>query len=114
MTGQRAGRSRAPPRIFSPADFFRLKRMARSRRPELEKDNPVAPEAYVSRRRRPEGRSDKGADVFKALKKLIDAAEQFVNRVPQVKRNAVAHQTLLDAITHAQLVLSVRHVPSKF
>ncbi|HEX6948867.1 MAG TPA: hypothetical protein VF127_04660 [Nitrospira sp.] len=47
------------------------------------------------------------------LTKLMDAAEQFVNRAPRLKRNAVEHQALLDAITHAQLILSVRRRSSK-
>jgi hypothetical protein len=92
---------------------FPRKRMARSRRPELEKDNPVAPEAYVSRRRKAEARSDDHTDMVDTLTKLIDAAEQFVNRAPRLKRNAVEHQALLDAITHAQLILSVRRMSSK-
>src|SRR5690348_1625885 len=87
--------------------------MARSRRPELEKDNPAAPETYVGRRRKPEQPPSVGrADMVETLQKLTDAAEQFVNRVPRLKRNEVERQALLDAITHAQLILSVRKISS--
>jgi hypothetical protein len=46
-------------------------------------------------------------DIIDALRDLTDRAEQFVNRAPQSKRLATERQALLDAITTAQLVLSV-------
>jgi hypothetical protein len=85
--------------------------MARSRRPELEKDNPSAPEIYVGRRRK--GRNSGGADrtgLVETLEQLTDAAERFVNRVPRLRKHEMERQALLDAITQAQLILSVRAV----
>jgi hypothetical protein len=85
--------------------------MARSRRPELEKDNPPAPEIYVGLRRK--GRNPGGGDrtgLAEALEQLTDAAERFVNRVPRLRKHELERQALLDSITQAQLILSVRAV----
>jgi hypothetical protein len=46
-------------------------------------------------------------EMVKALRDITNSAEQFVNRAPQSKRLATERQALLDAITTAQLVLSV-------
>jgi hypothetical protein len=46
-------------------------------------------------------------EIIDALRDITDRAEQFVNRAPQSKRLATERQALLDAITTAQLVLSV-------
>ncbi len=52
-------------------------------------------------------------DVIKALHRLTDAAEDFVNRAPRVKRIQTQRSTLLDAIADAQLVLSVHRLPAE-
>ncbi|BCA56476.1 hypothetical protein W02_36160 [Nitrospira sp. KM1] len=85
--------------------------MARSRRPELEKDNPSAPQTYIGRRKKANGSHSSGhTETIKTLETLTEAAEHFVNRVPRLKKNEAERQALLNAITQAQLVLSVRHV----
>jgi hypothetical protein len=43
-----------------------------------------------------------------ALTSVTEAAEQFVNRTPRLKRLEAERQALLDAIRQAQLVLSVK------
>ena len=94
--------------------------MARSRRPELEKDNPMAPQMYVrqgSRQSRGRGglasRSQGQADLAETLLKLTEAAETFVMEMPRLKRMDDQREALLDAITHAQLILSVEHSSPK-
>ena len=52
-------------------------------------------------------------DVIKAFHRLTDAAEDFVNRSPRLKRNQTQRSTLLDAIADAQLVLSVHRLPTE-
>ncbi|BFU96943.1 MAG: conserved protein of unknown function [Nitrospira sp.] len=87
--------------------------MARSRRPELEKDNPSAPEVYVGRRRKGKNlRGEGGTGIIETLEHLADAAERFVNRVPRLRKHEADRQALLDAITQAQLTLSVQIVSS--
>jgi len=82
--------------------------MARSKRLELEKDNPSAPQIYVGRRRKVRTpQDDGGTGILETLEHLMDAAEQFVNRVPTLKKHEAERQVLLDAITQAQLTLSV-------
>jgi predicted nucleic acid-binding Zn-ribbon protein len=51
-------------------------------------------------------------DVITAFHRLANAAEEFVNRAPRVKRIHAQRATLLDAIAHAQLVLSVHRLPT--
>ena len=46
-------------------------------------------------------------EMGKALRDITKSAEQFVNRAPQSKRLATERQAFLDAITTAQLILSV-------
>jgi uncharacterized protein YlxW (UPF0749 family) len=46
-----------------------------------------------------------------AFQRLTDAAEQFVNRAPRVKRIQEQRAVLLDGIANAQLVLSVQRLP---
>lgn len=94
--------------------------MARSRRPELEKDNPVAPQMHVGRRRRraphsdaSSPRADEQGSLEETLQTLMEAAERFVNGVPRLKRMDSERRALLDAITRAQLLLSVERVLSK-
>lgn len=50
-------------------------------------------------------------EIVDALREITNSAEQFVNRAPQSKRLATERQALLDAITTAQLVLSVHQRP---
>jgi hypothetical protein len=95
--------------------------MVRSRRPELEKDNPSAPEPYAGRRRkkaaqaRSIGSSSAGRpnEMGQSLLTLMEAAERFVNCSPRSKKLEDQRNALLDAITQAQWLLSVEHVSSK-
>ena len=52
-------------------------------------------------------------DVIKAFNRLTDAAEDYVNRSPRVKRIQEQRSALLDAIAHAQLLLSVHQLPKE-
>ena len=86
--------------------------MARSRRPELEKDNPVAPQVYSRRKRQPaSGHPRRHPALLETLQSLTDAAESFVTRTPRSKRSEAERKALLDAITGAQLLLSVEQFP---
>jgi hypothetical protein len=51
-------------------------------------------------------------DLWDAVLVLTDAAERFVNRSPRLKRLEGERQALLDAITQAQLILSVKRLPT--
>ncbi len=51
-------------------------------------------------------------DSWRALNSVTDAAERFVNRSPRLKRLEAERQALLDAIRQAQLLLSVKKLPS--
>jgi hypothetical protein len=51
-------------------------------------------------------------DVVRAFQRLTNAADDFVNRAPRVKRIEAERAALLDAITHAELVLSVHQLPN--
>ena len=91
-----------------------------SRRPELEKDNPVAPQIYVGpRRRRAMARmasatptvASKGIET--TLQALVDAAEQFVNSMPPVQDPDRERTALLEAISQAQGCLSIEDGPMK-
>lgn len=95
--------------------------MARSRRPELEKDNPVAPQHYVGPRKR-QARprraisslsTDSRSEMGKTLQSLMEAAERFVNGAARSKKLEEERNALLDAITQAQWLLSVEQVSSK-
>jgi hypothetical protein len=44
------------------------------------------------------------------LRELTTAAERFVNKAPKQQRLAADRQALLEALTHAQLVLSIPNV----
>ncbi|HET6675483.1 MAG TPA: hypothetical protein VFG71_09100 [Nitrospiraceae bacterium] len=46
-------------------------------------------------------------DSKEALRRLADAAERFVNKAPNQKRTEMERTALLDAIMHAQLLLSI-------
>ncbi len=86
--------------------------MSISRRPELEKDNPVAPQIYIGPRRkrammassRPMMASDKRTT---ALQGLVDAAEQFVHSMPPLQETDRERTALLEAISQAQGCLSI-------
>ena len=48
---------------------------------------------------------------WRALNRVTDAAERFVNRSPRLKRLEAERQALLDAIRQAQLLVSVKRLP---
>jgi len=50
-------------------------------------------------------------DVITAFGRLTDAAEDYVNRAPMVRRIQDQRTALLEAIGDAQLVLSVHGLP---
>lgn len=52
-------------------------------------------------------------DLVQACHSLADAAESFVNRAPRQKRLETEREALFDALSHAQLVLSVNQIPRK-
>ncbi len=94
--------------------------MARSRRPELEKDNPTAPQLYVGpRRRRALSRKASASHtqaqdgMAAAMQALTAAAEEFVNGVPYVQELDKERNALLEAIAQAQTLLSAEHVAVK-
>lgn len=94
--------------------------MARSRRPELEKDNPTAPQLYVGPRRRSALSRTASASqtpapdrMAAAMQALTAAAEEFVNGVPYVQELDMERNALLEAITQAQTLLSAEHVAVK-
>ena len=94
--------------------------MARSRRPELEKDNPTAPQLYVGpRRRRALSRATTPSrpaaqdEIAAAMHTLMSAAGEFVNGVPYVQELDKERNALLEAIAQAQTLLSAEHVPVK-
>ncbi|MBL8070880.1 MAG: hypothetical protein JNM35_07270 [Nitrospira sp.] len=94
--------------------------MARSRRPELEKDNPTAPQLYIGPRRRSAlsrraaaSQTSAPNGMAAAMHTLISAAEEFVNGVPYVQELDKERNALLDAITQAQTLLSAEHAQVK-
>jgi len=91
--------------------------MARSRRPELEKDNPIAPQLYVGPRRRSAlsrkastSQTPAPGRMAAAMQALMAAAEEFVNGVPYVQELDKERNALLEAITQAQTLLSAGDV----
>lgn len=88
-------------------------------RPELEKDNPMAPQIYVGpRRRRAMARKASSGPMAAAdgiatrLQRLVDAAEQFVHSMPPVQETNKERTALLEAISHAQGCLSIEDGPA--
>ena len=86
------------------------------RRPELEKDNPTAPQLYVGpRRRRALSRATTPShpaaqdEIAAALQALTAAAEEFLNGVPYVQELDKERNALLEAIAQAQTLLSAEH-----
>lgn len=83
------------------------------RRPELEKDNPVAPQMYVGPRRRlalaraaAKAQSPASGNMAEALQALTEAADAFVATVPVSKKRHKERTALLKAIRQAQRLLS--------
>lgn len=79
------------------------------RRPELEKDNPVAPQMYVGPRRRlalaraaSKSKDAAQSDMAGALQTLTAAAEGFVATVPVSKKRHKERSALLKAIAQAR------------
>ena len=92
--------------------------MAVFRRPELEKDNPIAPQMYVGpRRRRARLReaslspASRQRDMAERLQALTAAAERFVASVPPSKKLQEERRALLEAIIQAQQLLSREPLP---
>ena len=92
--------------------------MAVFRRPELEKDNPIAPQMYVGpRRRRARLReaslspASRQRDMAERLQALTAAAERFVASVPPSKKLQEERDALLEAIIQAQQLLSREPLP---
>ena len=83
--------------------------MAVFRRPELEKDNPIAPQMYVGPRRRRAllreaslSPASRHGDMAETLQALTAAAERFVANVPPSKKLQEERTALLEAIIQAQ------------
>ena len=92
--------------------------MSISRRPELEKDNPVAPQIYVGPRRKRALARKASSEPMAApdgittrLQRLVQAAEQFVHSMPPVQETDKERHALLEAISHAQGFLSIEDIP---
>ena len=83
--------------------------MAVFRRPELEKDNPIAPQMYIGPRRMRallrEAPASRQGGMAETLQALTAAAERFVTIVPPSKKRQEERSTLLDAIIQAQQLL---------
>lgn len=84
------------------------------RRPELEKDNPIASQPYVGpRRRRAQAKAvsvEKSAeigDIREVLQALTETASRVVKGLPKTKTTAKSLLALRDAIAQAERVLSV-------
>ena len=78
------------------------------RRPELEKDNPIAPQMYVGPRRRhaltraaATLRVASQESMTLVIRRLTAAAERFVAAVPPAKQSTQERKALLKAITLA-------------
>lgn len=87
--------------------------MAVFRRPELEKDNPIAPQMYVGPRRRhaltrtaSTLRVAPQASVSVVIQRLAAAAERFMAAVPPAKQSTQERKVLLKAITLARKSLA--------
>lgn len=83
------------------------------RRPELEKDNPIAPEPYIGPRRRLamaraaalKNEADAGK-VKETLRALVRAAARFLSEQPNVSKHGKNYVALRDAIAKADEVLA--------
>ena len=83
------------------------------RRPELEKDNPMAPQPYVGPRRRLALARAAGLkeftgenDLKKALQDLTLAASNYVDRVSKTRKTEKSLKVLRDAIAQAERVMA--------
>ena len=83
------------------------------RRPELEKDNPIAPEPYVGPRRRlamaraaAAGKSAGPDDVRETLQILAEAAARVVKRLSNRRRTNEDLEALREAVARAERTLS--------
>ncbi|MBS0170136.1 MAG: hypothetical protein JSR62_07240 [Nitrospira sp.] len=92
--------------------------MSISRRPELEKDNPIAPQIYVGPRRRQAlarlaasmpAQAATGLEV--ALEALVQAAEQFAHSLPPTAETDRERCALMEAISQAQAFLPIETLP---
>ncbi|MBH0208871.1 MAG: hypothetical protein A4C66_04665 [Nitrospira sp. HN-bin3] len=93
------------------------------RRPELEKDNPIAPEPYIGPRRRlamaravAAGKSPAPGDVVETLQVLTEAAARVVKRLANRRKTDRDLETLREAVAQAERILSVQEChlsPSK-
>lgn len=88
--------------------------MSISRRPELEKDNPTAPQIYVGpRRKRALARraatvsAQASMEVEAALQALVDAAEAFAHSLPPSQETDRERVALMEAISQAQTFLPI-------
>lgn len=52
-------------------------------------------------------------DLLRAFHRLMTSAEAFVNRAPKLKRIDAERAALLEALSDAQLVLSVQRLPEE-
>ncbi|MDC8448849.1 MAG: hypothetical protein LV473_10865 [Nitrospira sp.] len=83
------------------------------RRPELEKDNPIASQPYVGPRRRLALARATGSreftgenDLKKTLRGLTLAASRYVDRLPKARKTGKSLKVLRDAIAQAEWVLA--------
>ncbi|MGC4096576.1 MAG: hypothetical protein QM706_05620 [Nitrospira sp.] len=88
--------------------------MSTLRRPELEKDNPVAPQIYIGPRRKLALARKASAELIAPsdgmaiqLQRLVQAAEQFVHSMAPMEETDRERHTLLEAISQAQGYLSI-------
>jgi len=89
------------------------------RRPELEKDNPIAPEPYVGPRRRlamaraaAVEHPSEVEDMKETLQVLVAAASRFLRDLPKVGRPGKSVKILQDAIAQAEQVLAAENQSS--
>ena len=83
------------------------------RRPELEKDNPIASQPYMGPRRRrarahamSAEESVEMGEMKEAFQALTDAASRFVKGLPKTRTSASSLAKLRDAIGQAERLLS--------
>lgn len=83
------------------------------RRPELEKDNPIAPQPYIGPRRRlamaraaASAELSEAGDMKETLQTLTKAASRFVNSLPKARKADTELKVLRDAIAQAERVLA--------
>lgn len=88
------------------------------RRPELEKDNPVAPEPYVGPRRRlamaraiAAGKSAEADDAMKTLQVLTEAAARVVKRRSNRRKTDGDLEILRQAVAQAERMLLAQEYP---